>query len=255
MSNFLDAIFNPVFGPLLKLHPFLTIFIVSFLITFLVTIVYKFTTDQKLLKKLKEDLKLYQKGMRAEKDTKKMMEIQKKAMDANMKYMMASFKSTLYTFIPIIIIFAWLNSHIAYYPLYPNQNFNVTAEFAEGAAGIVSLNATPDLTFISAQTYNITSDKLKYQWTLKGEKGEYMLNLKYNEEAYNKKILITEERTYELPLQTIKNSKLRTIKIENQQVHPFGNFSLFGWLPGWLSTYIVISIGLSMLFRKIFNLY
>jgi len=40
----------------------------------------------------------------------------------------------------------------------------------------------------------------------------------------------------------------------NKTVHPFGeSFNLFGWYPGWLATYIILSIGLSTLFRKLFD--
>lgn len=97
MANFLDTIFNPWLGPLLNLPAFWTILIISAGITLLVTIVYKYTTNQREMKQIKDDLKKYQKEMKETKDTKKLMEVQKKALDLNMKYMMSSFKSTLYT--------------------------------------------------------------------------------------------------------------------------------------------------------------
>ena len=37
-----------------------------------------------------------------------MMELNKITMEKNMKYMMHSFKPTLYTLIPILIIFGWI---------------------------------------------------------------------------------------------------------------------------------------------------
>jgi uncharacterized membrane protein (DUF106 family) len=243
----------PWLGQLLPLPPFFAILIITAFITLLVTIVYKYTTNQREMKSIKTDLKTYQKQMRETKDTKKLMEIQKKALDLNMKYMMSSFKSTLYTFIPIIIIFGWLNMHIAYYPLYPNQPFNVTAQFASGAIGNVTLSAMPELN-IDAATKQIDNDKVV--WTLSGAGGEYILNLSYNTETYAQNILITNERTY-LPVQKpISDSKMKLITVGNKAVHPFGDdFSLFGWHPGWLATYIILSIALSTLFRKIFDVY
>ena len=47
-TSFLD----PVLGPVLYWNPLLAIFILSLGITGLITIVYKFTTDQKRMKKL-----------------------------------------------------------------------------------------------------------------------------------------------------------------------------------------------------------
>ena len=39
------------------------------------------------------------------------MEVQKLAMEKNMKYMLQSLKPTLFTFIPIIFIFSWLRTY------------------------------------------------------------------------------------------------------------------------------------------------
>lgn len=253
MTNFLDTIFNPVFGPLFHLPPFFTIFIISAVITLLITIVYKYTTDQKKMKQIKDDLQKYQKQMRETKDTAKLMKMQKDALDLNMQYMMASLKSTLYTFIPIIIIFAWLSSHIAYYPLTPNTEFTVDAIFGDGAKGDVTLKSIPELQ-IDSETQTIENNKAT--WKLSGAGGPYKLIVTYNTEEYNANILITDQRSYENPETLIKDSKLKKIMVNNKVVHPFGeSFNLFGWYPGWLATYFFLSIALSALFRKLFKVY
>src|SRR3989339_1782549 len=226
MANFLDTIFNPWLGPVLNLPPFWTILIISAGITLLITVAYKYTTNQTEMKRIKDDLKAHQKEMKSTKDTKKLMQIQKKALDLNMKYMMSSFKSTLYTFIPIIVIFAWLNMHIAYFPLYPNEDFTVTAEFAEGAKGNISMTAIPELT-IDSTTQEITDSKAV--WVAKGDAGEYKLVFDYNTEEYEHTILITSDRTYLPPEKSIKDSKLKLIIAGNEKVRPFGDdFNLFG---------------------------
>ncbi len=254
MTNWLDIIFNPVLGWTLKLHPFFTILIISLVITLLITIVYKYTTNQKDMKQIKGDLKKYQKEMKETKDMKKLQVVQKKALDLNMKYMMASFKSTIYTFIPIIIIFAWLNMHIAYFPITPNTDFSITAKFGEGAKGTINLTSIPDLEYLNGAAQEIIDGKAV--WKLKGEAGEYKIHVIYNTEEYDHKFLITEERKYEQPEKSIQDSKLKMLVIDNKRVHPFGEtFNLFGWHPGWLATYIFLSIALSSLFRKLFNVY
>jgi uncharacterized membrane protein (DUF106 family) len=192
--------------------------------------------------------------MRETKDTKKLMDIQKKALDLNMTYMKSSFKSTLYTFIPIIIIFAWLNLHIAYNPILPNTNFTVTAQFADGAKGNISIQSTPELTVLNGATQEIADNKAV--WNLKGDAGEYKMTFDYNTEEYTHNVLITTDNTYLVPQELIKDSKLKTITNGNKAVQPFGdNFNLFGWHPGWLATYIVLSIGLSAAFRKLLDVY
>jgi uncharacterized membrane protein (DUF106 family) len=254
MSGFLDTIFNPWLGLALKLPAFWAILIISAFITILVTVVYKYTTNQREMKQIKGDLKKYQKEMRETKDTKKLMVIQKKALDLNMTYMKSSFKSTLYTFIPIIIIFAWLNMHIAFAPILPNTEFTVTAQFGEGAKGNISIASTPELTLVNGAMQEIVDSKAV--WKLKGDAGEYKLTFDYNTEEYTHNVLITNVNEYSVPEKLIKDSKLKKIVNGNKAVHPFGEkFNLFGWHPGWLATYIVLSIGLSALFRKLLDVY
>jgi len=254
MTNLLDTIFNPWLGLALNLPSFWAILIISAFITILVTVVYKYTTNQREMKQIKDDLKKYQKEMRETKDTKKLMEIQKKALDLNMKYMTSSFKSTLYTFIPIIIIFAWLNMHIAFAPIMPNTDFTITAQFGEGAKGNISLSTTPELKILNGATQEIVDNKAV--WKLNGDSGEYKLTVDYNTEEYTHTVMITSEKTYLPPVKIIKDSKLKTITNGNQAIHPFGEtFNIFGWHPGWLATYIILSIGLSTLFRKLLKVY
>jgi uncharacterized membrane protein (DUF106 family) len=36
---------------------------------------------------------------------------------------------------------------------------------------------------------------------------------------------------------------------------PLGAFSLLGWHPGWLGTYIILSLIISLLLRKVMKVY
>jgi len=60
-------------------------------------------------------------------------------MQTNSKYMMQSMKSTFITFLPIILIFGWMNANIAYEPLFPNEEFTIDAVFNRGAYKLFSL--------------------------------------------------------------------------------------------------------------------
>ena len=103
---------NPVLGPVMNLPNPWNLLLVSFILTGIITLLYKFLTDQKLMKELKDEMKGFQKEIKGLKDDpKKMMEVQKQAMEKNMKYMIQSLKPTLFTFIPIIFIFGWLRNY------------------------------------------------------------------------------------------------------------------------------------------------
>jgi uncharacterized membrane protein (DUF106 family) len=252
-------ILNPIFDPLLNFHPFIGIFIVSFIVTLLVTVVYKLTTDQKKMKKLKEDLKEIQNKIKAyakEGKNDKAMQLQSEAMSKNFEYMKSSFKSTLYTLIPVLIIFGWMSVNIGFHPIAPDQEFTVTAYFAPGHAPEATLSSIPDLTLLTSATQNITyNEQLKEDvatWRVKGQAGEYKLTVNYNEEKYDHTILITEGRKYYSPEKKISDSKLKRIVIGNEKVYPL---TIFGLRFTWFWTYIIISILLSLGLRKLMKVY
>lgn len=238
-----------------NINPALAIFLICLVVNLVIVIVYKYTTDQKEMKYLKDTLKKYQKDMKeAKNNTKKLMEIQKKSMEVNFKYMKNSFKSTLYTFLPIIILFAWLNSHIAYAQLQPNTNFTVTAEFDRATQPVVSLESNPPLK-IDKSTQNII-DNSRADWVLSGEEGAYMLTFTYKNNTYQKKLVISTDRKYDQPVLPVKdkNKEFKKIVIGNKEIKPLEGIPLIGGLS-WIWVYIILSIAMSIGLRKLMKVY
>jgi len=264
-----EAIVDPILSPLLKLNPLLGIAIISFILTLLITLIHKFVTNQEVMKGLKKDMKDHQDEMKKHKnDPKKVMEIQKKVMEKNMEFMKHSFKPMIFTFIPIIIIFGWLNANMAYYPIMPDQEFEVTLTFDPSAIGkevtlnsVIANDEIKDLQIINGATQKIESVGIKKffgtkwvgvaNWKLKGPEGAYTLTYLFDGEEYDKDIIITNERKYEPVEKRINDgSSLKSIKIGNEPIRPL---NLFGWKVGWLGTYIIFSIVFSMIIRKALN--
>jgi len=108
----LEGFFGTLFGPIMGLPQPVPIAIISFILTLLTTLIYKYATDQEVMKTLKADIKALQKEMKEHKDNKdKMMAVQKQAMQKNMEYMKHSLKPMIFTIIPVIFIFGWLRNY------------------------------------------------------------------------------------------------------------------------------------------------
>ena len=56
----IHELLNPIFNPLLSLHPFFIVLIISFIVALITTLIYKFTTNQILLKEIKSETKKLQ---------------------------------------------------------------------------------------------------------------------------------------------------------------------------------------------------
>ena len=238
---------NIVFDPLLKLPLVWAVIILSFIVSLIIMVITKYTTNQALMKSLKDETKNYQKQIKELKnEPAKAMELQKKAMEANMKYMTHSLKPTLITFIPIILIFGWMSSTFAYESIKPQQEFSVTAVFDKNANGSAEILVPDGMTVIGGKSQKIENSQAT--WTLKGEEGEYLLEFVYGNEKQQHSVLITNENKYLNPAKKT-NGTIISIKsnLKKNVVLPIGYKD---WL-GWLGTYIISSLAFTMTLRKI----
>jgi uncharacterized membrane protein (DUF106 family) len=242
---------NIIFAPLLKLPPLLTVVILSFIVSILIIVITKYMTDQTLMKKLKEDIKAHQKQIKELKsEPAKAMGLQKKAMELNMQYMKHSFKPTIITFIPIILIFGWMSSTFAYESIKPQQDFSVIVFFEKNTNGNVEIIVPEEITIVENKLKKIENDKAT--WILKGNEGEHLLEFVYDNEKQQHNVLITEDNKYLNPTKKT-NGLIKLIQTNHKKliILPIGYKDWFGWL----GTYIWTSIIFTMVLRKVMKVY
>jgi uncharacterized membrane protein (DUF106 family) len=255
-----ETLLNPILNPLLgMLGYFWTLLILVFVITLIITLIYKYTTNQSLMKDLKAELKSFQKQIKELKSKPdEAMKVQKKMMETNSKYMMHSFKPMIFTFLPIIIFFGWMSAHLAYYPILPSEEFSVTMNFNDGVTGNVELILSEGLSPINELNQTITANQAT--WFLRGEEGEYLLEYKFNNQIYNNEVVISTAKDYKEPLSKIKGGGITDIVINLEKVRPLEKIPLVNSIPwiggfGWLGTYIILSLIFSSLLRKMMKIY
>lgn len=265
----LNTLLDPIFSPLLHLDPLLAIIIISFTISLGITLAYKKLTNQDLMKDLKAEIKEFQKEMKALKDKpQKMMEVQKRAMETNTKYMMHSLKPTLFTFLPIIIIFSWLHAHMAFYPIVDGQEFTSTVLFSENVDGTISIKLPQGVELVKGpQTQEIAKEKA--EWILEAETGEYSIKYEFNGQTFERDLIVTDtksDRRYAPPninqgnYDKLKDSPIESLQLDNERIRPLKKIPLIGSIPwignfGWLGSYIIFSILFSISMRKILKIY
>jgi len=245
-----NPLINAVFGPLLGLDPLLAVALMSIVVALLISVIHKYTTDQNLMKRLKDEMKELQAEAKALRDhPEKAMAVQKQMMETNMKYMMQSMRATMFTLLPIIIIFGWMNAHFAFMPLHAGEEFTVSALF-DADGGTVALIPIEGIEAVSEAKQTIGGREAK--WTLKGlSPGEYLLQFAYNEKTYTAPVSISNgERIYAPQFKNIDSDGFNQVRINYQKL-PI--LPWIGW--GWLGSYILFSILFSSLFRKVMKIY
>jgi uncharacterized membrane protein (DUF106 family) len=252
-QTFIDAIFNPVFGWMLNIPPILAILILAVVLALLSTLLQKYLTDQAKMRRLRDDTKKYQEQMKKLRDKPdQMMKVQQKILPIQMELMKESFKPLLVTLIPFLLIFFWLSNHFAYYEIQPNQQFVVSAKFEEGITGNATLSAEGLQIEQPVQTVQQKDGEGYAKWLVKGPEGTHKLDLSFAGATITRDVLISTERIYEQPVMP-KRGTITEFNVENDKLTPLGNFNLWGWYPGWIFYYIVLSIPLSLLLKKLLD--
>lgn len=240
-----------IFAPLLKLPPLLAVIALALIVSLIVILITKYTTDQSLMKKLKDDIKEHQKTIKELKNNPaKAMGVHKLAMELNMKYMAHSLKPTIITFIPVILIFGWMSSTFAYESIKPNQEFSIAAFFQENTNGNVELIVPEGITVIGSKAKKIENDKA--EWILKGEEGEHLLEFAYAGEKQQTSVLITEGKKYINPVKKTQGA-IKSIQINYKKlvILPIGYKDWLGWLGAYIWSSIIFTISL----RKLMKVY
>ena len=271
LFNLIDPALDLIFRPLLNLGYLGFLIIMSFLISVGIILLTKYTTNQKLMKELRDSMKSYQDQMKEHKSNpSKVLELQKKAMEKNMEYMRHSFRTTIYSFIPIIILLGWVSSSVAYLPITPNEQFNATILFNKNFQGNITIDVPPEIKSLSSKT--ITIEESKATWSLKAQKeGDYELMFNADSETLSKEVIITNKLKYSPIIKRKRGfidfiygpregylestSPAQQIKLSNKPTKPLGKISLFGWEPGWLGVYIISSIIFTMILREFLKVY
>ncbi len=252
LLSFLDPAMNAAFGWLLNLPPFWGIAILCFILSLLIVVIYKFTTNQSVMKALKEELKVLQKEMRElRSDPSKMMEVNKKAMEANMKYMSHSFRPMIFTFIPVILIFGWLNGHLAFEPIMPGQEFSMTVQFASGANGVITANTPDGMDIISDANRTVTDGSAIFTFKAPQE-GTYDVTFDFNNQTYIKEVDVTQARKYAAPILSVNDGAIKTITTNHQKTQVI---HIGSWGMTWFWSYLVLSLIFSFGLRKLFKVY
>ena len=272
LFNILDPGLDFLFSWVVELPPAFGLLIFSFLITLVITLIYKFTTDQESLKKIKSMQKNLQQEIKTSRnDPKKAMKLNKRAMELNSQYMRKSFKSMIYTFIPIIILFGWMMGQFSFIPLPENEPFNLTVNLKNEVSSVEIIN--PDgLDILSNEQFNSPSGSVS--WVLSGPTGDYDVSVITGSNSYSKKVSVGNGQRYINPIKIPSsafniigwiyssreeglpsNSVISGMVVSNQKLKPLGSFSILGWRPGWLGTYIIFSILISMFLRKLLKVH
>ena len=159
----------------------------------------------------------------------------------------------------------------SFLPLVENEPFNLSVNLKNEISSIEIID--PDGLEVLSDNY-FESPTGMVSWSLRGPKGNYDVSVRAGSNSYSKLVVIGKSQTYINPVKIpssvfniigwIYSSREESLPsdavisgmvVSNEKLKPLGSISILGWRPGWLGTYIIFSILISMFLRKLLKVH
>jgi len=252
-------IFTVLLFPFRQLNPWFGMIFVSLLTGIFMLIVFRYTSNQKGIKRVKNKIKAHLLELRLYKDNLGLsMKAQGNILLCNAKYISYTAKPMVIMIIPLILILIQLNFWFAYAPLQPGQEAILKIKLSNEAhpleTNISVSTSSPDLV-IETPPLRITENN-EVNWRLSATTsgshevlvtiGSYTISKKVDVGLMSLKQITPvkkregffNEMFYPVEKPIPKKTQLNQIEI----IYPAKNMNLFGWRIHWLIVYFVLSI-------------
>ena len=264
--NIVSEFFDFVLSPFAEMSPYVGLSLVSVVTGVVMVFLYRWTTDQKKLKEIRDKIKIHFLEVRLFKeDMAEMFTIQKEIIKENLNYLRYTFKSAVVLIIPIIFIVIDLNARYSFYPIRSGDSFVVSATVQE-LSSLSRIELTlPQGLAMDVPSMRIPEEK-RVSWQVHaGSSGIYNLIFHQGEKQYMHNAVISSriQRIYP-DMKTQKewisrftsnagflpsDSPIQMIHIEYPKQGSF-----LGLQPGWLYYFFSISMIAGLAVKKIMNL-
>ncbi len=246
-------------------HPFYPLGLLAFGVTLLAGFCFKRFSNQRALAQIRREIGtgylelILNRGIFGE-----LIRTQGRLLVLNLMYLKNALPAIFVIIVPVIVVLNSFNSFFAYYPLRVGEVFSIKIE-GEGAAGIAVVeNEIPDgLRFIE-------NDSLLGRVVFRAmREGEYRVPLVTGDAAFGKTVVVgkgikklaavTRDRGFMDMLYTFNPGDPEKLPdgvdaVTVDYPHVESSVSFFGWRPGWLSFFIIVSLVPIIFLRKFFDI-
>jgi len=262
-------IFDALFLPFRSMSPWVGMILISFLTGLLMLFVFKWTSNQKGIQKVKNRIKAHLLELRLFKDSlSQSLRSQGNILRCNLKYISYSAKPMLVMIIPLVLILIQLNFWFGYESLNPNQSTILKIKLTEDQNPLEAQIAVQPSSGLVMETPPLRIEEShEINWRFSAtQEGIQQFTVTINGETVTKKVSVAQKPLSKIsPLKTNKkfldqvmyptespikgNLPVEAIEIQ----YPTKSMSLFGWKLHWLIVYFALSIIFGFVFKGIFK--
>jgi uncharacterized membrane protein (DUF106 family) len=268
-NRIFGKIFDLLFIPFQNMDPWVGMVIISFLTGLLMLVIFRYTSNQAGIKKVKNKIKAHLLELRLYKDNLGLsMKAQGNILLANLRYISHSFKPLLVMIVPVVLILIQMNFWFGYESLQPGEQTLLKVKLVEGYNPLqtnLTLEPDPEITIETPPLRIEEYDEIN--WRISSQKsGIYHVNVII---AGTKIIKTIATDTKPLSkLSPIKRRKKfvdelfypvespipKDLPVKSIEVHyPANSMNLLGFNIHWLIAYFALSIIFGFSFKGIFK--
>lgn len=269
--------FNSLFGkffallllPFRNLNPWVGMAVISFLTGLIMLIIFKYTSNQKAIRRTKDKIKAHLLEMRLYKDSLAVtLKAQGSILRANLRYMSYSLIPLLIMFVPVILILIQLNFWFNYSPLEPGESVLLKVKLKQEYNPVdLDLRLESSPFFVEEVPPLRIEEENEIDWRLAfTEKGNHTLVLRVGNERLEKSIAVGNSRLQRLsPLRVQRNLSQELFYptepplppdspvISIEIVYVTQGLNLFGLSVHWLIAFFVLSVVFGFSFKGLFG--
>ncbi|UCE42723.1 MAG: hypothetical protein JSV17_07150 [Candidatus Aminicenantes bacterium] len=262
-------IFDALFLPFRDMSPWVGMILVSFLTGLLMLFVFKWTSNQQGIQKVKNRIKAHLLELRLFKDSlSQSLRSQGNILRCNLKYISYSAKPMLVMILPLILIIIQLNFWFGYESLTPNESTILKIKLAEDQNPLEAQIAVQPSSGLVMETLPLRiEESQEINWRFSATQGgmqEFTVTI--DGETVTKKVAVAQKPLSKISPQKPDNNFLdqvlypveapiksqvpiKTIEIQ----YPSKSMNLFGWEIHWIIAYFVLSIIFGFAFKGVFK--
>jgi len=269
LNNVFSKIIEIIFFPLRNLSPWFGMILISFLTGLMMLIIFRYSSNQEGIGKVKDKIKAHLLELRLFKDSLALtLKAQGNIIRYNLKYLIYSVKPLLIMIIPLVLILFQLNLWFGFHSSKTGTDTIVKVKLKDGQNPLeVDITITSSPTVVIETLPLRIEDEKEIAWRMKvKEKGVHFLTFKLNGQSFKKEVLVAQKPLTRIsPLKVNRNlidqlfnpgevplpGDLPVASVEVK--YPSKNMNLFGWRINWLIVYFVLSIVIGFSFKGVFK--
>jgi uncharacterized membrane protein (DUF106 family) len=247
--------------------PLILVILISLVIGLLMVVVFRYTSDQRAIRRAKDQLKAHMLAVRLFQDQLVVvMRAYGHILLGTGRYIRLAFKPMLFVILPLVFLIVQLDRYLGWMPLRPAEAFLLKVRTTgPDALNEVSVQLPPEMT-ISAPAVHVPADNEVVWRVIADKNGAYDINVATAGQTFSKQVAVSLDIVRISPIRLRDHFWTRMFTsgepalpesspIESIEVtYPARNIDVAGFESNWIILFFILSIVAGFIFKSVLGI-